>query len=34
VPEEIATVVRFLCGTGAGFITGQNIEVNGGTFLS
>jgi 3-oxoacyl-[acyl-carrier protein] reductase len=33
VPEDIAAVVRFLCGPGAGFITGQNIQVNGGTFL-
>ena len=29
-PEEIATTVRFVCGPGAGFITGQTIHVNGG----
>jgi len=29
-PEEIAAMVRFLCGPGAGFITGQTIHVNGG----
>lgn len=28
--EEIAAVVRFLCGPGAGFITGQTVHVNGG----
>lgn len=28
--EEIATTVRFLCGPGASFITGQTIHVNGG----
>lgn len=32
-PADIAAAVRFLCGPGAGFITGQNIQVNGGTFL-
>ena len=29
-PEEIATTVRFLCGPGASFISGQTIHVNGG----
>jgi 3-oxoacyl-[acyl-carrier protein] reductase len=32
-PEDIAAAVRFLCGPGASFITGQNIQVNGGAFL-
>jgi 3-oxoacyl-[acyl-carrier protein] reductase len=33
-PADIAGAVRFLCGPGASFITGQNIQVNGGMFLS
>jgi 3-oxoacyl-[acyl-carrier protein] reductase len=32
-PKDIASVARFLCGPGASFITGQNIQVNGGAFL-
>jgi 3-oxoacyl-[acyl-carrier protein] reductase len=32
-PADIAAAVRFLCGPGAGFITGQNLQINGGTFL-
>ena len=31
--EEIAAAVRFLCGPGAGFITGQTIHVNGGQMM-
>jgi 3-oxoacyl-[acyl-carrier protein] reductase len=30
---EIAAAVRFLCGPGAGFITGQTIHVNGGQMM-
>jgi 3-oxoacyl-[acyl-carrier protein] reductase len=32
-PEEIAALVRFLCGPGARYITGQTIHANGGAFL-
>jgi 3-oxoacyl-[acyl-carrier protein] reductase len=32
-PEDIAAAVRFVCSPAAAFITGQNIQVNGGTFL-
>ncbi len=32
-PEDIAATVRFLCGPGARYITGQTIHVNGGAFL-
>ncbi|MEO7726451.1 MAG: SDR family NAD(P)-dependent oxidoreductase [Burkholderiales bacterium] len=31
--EEIAAVVRFLCGPGGGFITGQIMHVSGGDFI-
>jgi 3-oxoacyl-[acyl-carrier protein] reductase len=31
--EEIAAVIVFLCGDGAGFIHGQMIEVNGGFYM-
>jgi 3-oxoacyl-[acyl-carrier protein] reductase len=33
-PDEIAAAVRFLCGPGARFITGQTIHVSGGAYLS
>jgi len=32
-PSDVASAVRFLCGPGAAFITGQNLQVNGGAFL-
>lgn len=32
-PEDIAAVVRFLCGPGARYITGQTIHANGGAYL-
>ncbi len=31
--DDIATVVRFLCGPGARYITGQTIHANGGAYL-
>jgi 3-oxoacyl-[acyl-carrier protein] reductase len=33
-PDDIAATVRFLCGPGARYITGQTIHVNGGASLS
>jgi 3-oxoacyl-[acyl-carrier protein] reductase len=32
-PEDVATMVRFLCGQGARYITGQAIHANGGAYL-
>jgi len=32
--EEIAAAVRFLCGPGASYITGQTLHVNGGQTMS
>lgn len=32
-PEEIASVVGFLSGDGAGYITGETIHVNGGMYM-
>ncbi len=32
-PREIADAVRFLCGPGASFITGQTLHVNGGQMM-
>jgi len=33
-PEEIAATVRFLCGPGASYITGQTVHVNGGQTMA
>ena len=33
VSEEIATVVRFLCGPGGSYISGQTLHVNGGLVM-
>ena len=32
-PEDIAATIRFLCGPGARYITGQVLHVNGGAYL-
>lgn len=32
-PEEIASVVAFLCGSDASYITGETIHVNGGMYM-
>ena len=32
-PDEIASIVRYLCGPQAGYITGQTIHANGGAFM-
>jgi 3-oxoacyl-[acyl-carrier protein] reductase len=32
-PEDVAAAVRFLCGPGARYITGQAIHANGGAYL-
>ena len=32
-PEDIAAMVRFLCGPGARYVTGQTIHVNGGAYM-
>ncbi len=32
-PEDVAATVRFLCGPGARYITGQAIHANGGAYL-
>src|SRR3954465_5669853 len=32
-PEDVAAIVRFLCGPAAGYINGQAIHANGGAYL-
>ena len=32
-PEEVAAMVRFLCGPDGRYVTGQTIHVNGGAWL-
>ena len=32
-PEEVAAIVRFLCGADARYITGQTLHANGGVFM-
>ena len=33
-PDEVAAAVRFLCGPGARYITGQTLHVNGGGYMA
>jgi 3-oxoacyl-[acyl-carrier protein] reductase len=33
-PDDVAAVVRFVCGAAAGHLTGQSIHVNGGAYLA
>ena len=33
-PDDVAATVRFLCGPGARYITGQTIHVNGGAYFA
>ena len=33
-PDEVANAVRFLCGPGARYITGQSLHVNGGGYMA
>jgi len=33
-PEEVATVISFLCSDGASFVTGETIHINGGLYIA
>ncbi len=33
-PDDVAAMVRFLCGPGARYVAGQTIHVNGGAYLA
>jgi 3-oxoacyl-[acyl-carrier protein] reductase len=33
-PEEIASVIGFLCSSAAGFITGETVQANGGLYMA
>jgi len=33
-PDDVAAMIRFLCGPGARYVTGQTIHVNGGAYLA
>jgi 3-oxoacyl-[acyl-carrier protein] reductase len=33
VPDDVAAMVRFLCGPGARYITGQSLHANGGAYF-
>jgi 3-oxoacyl-[acyl-carrier protein] reductase len=33
-PDEVAAAVRFLCGPGSRYITGQSLHVNGGGYMA
>ena len=32
-PEEVASLVNFLCSNDASYITGQTIHINGGLYM-
>ena len=32
-PDDVASVIAFLCGDESAFLTGETIEINGGIFM-